>query len=109
MTRPLCQHCRTYPVRAFQKAAKYCSIACRMAAYRLRKGIVKKSRHGRPTDDFTPAQIEARYERARLAKRRKAALQPPVEVDQVRVDVVQACALGLQSQRHCQTTAERLH
>lgn len=49
--------------------SRYCSIACRMAAYRLRKGIVKKSRHGRPTDDFTPKQIDERFERAKLAKR----------------------------------------
>jgi hypothetical protein len=69
MTRPLCTHCHIYPRRGSQPKSLYCSVACRMAAYRLRKGITKRSRHGRPTDDFTPAQIEARYERARLAKR----------------------------------------
>lgn len=76
MTR-LCVHCHRYPVRGFASKTKYCSVACQMAAYRLRKGITKKSRHGRQTDDFTPAQIEARYQRAVAQKRyeraRKAA------------------------------------
>lgn len=33
-------------------------------------------------------------------------LQPAVEADQVRVDVVQQCALGHQAKRHSEATAE---
>ena len=35
--------------------------------------------------------------------------KPPIEVDQVRVDVVQERPLGNQPQRHRETAAERLH
>lgn len=76
----MCAWCQTYPVRGWKTQARYCSDECSSHARNHRKKKAKEvhvryPRHLRPWTgkDFTPDQIEARYERARQAKRNRRA------------------------------------